>query len=120
ALELARTESLKMAGELRAAGKIQKGMLPDPRAIKGLPRSLDFFAMLEPAQEVGGDLYDAFMLDEHRLCFMIGDVSDKGVPAALFMAVTKALCKSLARRDAIPLDRLFRSLNREVSRDNPE
>ncbi|HXD51784.1 MAG TPA: CHASE2 domain-containing protein, partial [Burkholderiales bacterium] len=90
ALELARTESLKMAGELRAAGKIQKGMLPDPRAIKGLPRSLDFFAMLEPAQEVGGDLYDAFMLDEHRLCFMIGDVSDKGVPAALFMAVTKA------------------------------
>jgi adenylate cyclase len=84
ALEQERTERLRVAGELRAARDIQMGMLPNPRAIAGLPRTLDFFALLEPAEEVGGDLYDAFMLDEHRLCFMIGDVSGKGVPASLF------------------------------------
>ena len=90
-----------MDGELRAAREIQMGMLPDPRAIEGLPRTIDFYALLEPAQEVGGDLYDAFMLDEHRLFFMIGDVSGKGVPASLFMALTKTLTKSLARREKV-------------------
>jgi serine phosphatase RsbU (regulator of sigma subunit) len=74
---------------------------------------------LVPAQEVGGDLYDAFMLDEHRLCFMIGDVSGKGVPASLFMALTKTLAKSLARREHAPLDQLLRVVNDEVSRENP-
>lgn len=119
ALEEERTERLRAAGELRAAREIQMGMLPDPRAIEGLPRTLDFFALLEPAQEVGGDLYDAFMLDEQRLCFMIGDVSGKGVPASLFMALTKTLAKSLARREPLPLDRLLRLVNDEISRENP-
>jgi serine phosphatase RsbU (regulator of sigma subunit) len=119
ALEAEKNERLRMAGELRAAREIQMGMLPDPRAIEGLPSTLDFFALLEPAQEVGGDLYDAFMLDERRLFFMIGDVSGKGVPASLFMALTKTLCKSLARREHAPLDRLLRSVNDEISRENP-
>ena len=118
ALEEERIEGLRAAGELRAARDIQMGMLPNPRAIEGLPQALDFFALLEPAQEVGGDLYDAFMLDEHRLCFMIGDVSGKGVPASLFMALTKTLAKSLARREHVPLDRLLRLLNDEISREN--
>ncbi len=108
-----------MDGELRAAREIQMGMLPDPRAIEGLPRTIDFYALLEPAQEVGGDLYDAFMLDEHRLCFMIGDVSGKGVPASLFMALTKTLAKSLARRERVPLEQLLRLVNDEISRENP-
>jgi len=51
----------------------------------------DLNAIIEPAKEVGGDLYDYFLIDENRLFFLIGDVSDKGVPAALFMAVTKTL-----------------------------
>jgi serine phosphatase RsbU (regulator of sigma subunit) len=119
ALEEERTERLRVAGELRAARDIQMGMLPDPRAIEGLPRNLDFFALLEPAQDVGGDLYDAFMLDEKRLCFMIGDVSGKGVPASLFMALTKTLAKSMARREGAPLDRLLRLVNEEISRENP-
>jgi serine phosphatase RsbU (regulator of sigma subunit) len=119
ALQAARDENLKMVGELRAASKIQKGMLPDPRAIERLPRTLDFFALLEPAQDVGGDLYDAFMLDEKRLCFMIGDVSGKGVPASLFMALAKTLAKSMARREQVPLDRLLRLVNEEISRENP-
>ena len=119
ALEGERMERLRVAGELRAARDIQMGMLPDPRAIDGLPASLDFFALLEPAQEVGGDLYDAFMLDEHCLCFMIGDVSGKGVPASLFMALTKTLSKSLARREHVPLDSVMRAVNDEISRENP-
>ena len=118
ALEEERIERLRAAGELRAAREIQMGMLPDPRAIEGLPRTLDFFALLEPAQEVGGDLYDAFMLDAHRLCFLIGDVSGKGVPASLFMALTKTLAKSLARRERVPVDQLLRMVNREISREN--
>ncbi len=68
-LEEQRMERLRMDGELRAAREIQMGMLPNPRAIEGLPRTIDFYALLEPAQEVGGDLYDAFMLDELPLVF---------------------------------------------------
>ena len=114
-----RIERLRVPGEMRAAREIQMGMLPDPRNIAGLPRTLDFFALLEPAQDVGGDLYDAFMLDAHRLCFMIGDVSGKGVPASLFMALAKTLSKSLARRESDPLDRIVRAVNEEISRENP-
>ena len=58
------------------------------------------------------------MLDEHRLFFMIGDVSGKGVPASLFMALTKTITKSLARRDRLPLDRLTALVNEEISREN--
>jgi serine phosphatase RsbU (regulator of sigma subunit) len=119
ALEAARVERFRIAGELRAAREIQMGMLPDPKAIEGLPANVEFFAMLEPAQEVGGDLYDGFMLDDHRFCFLIGDVSGKGVPASLFMALTKTLCKSLARREQVPLGQLLRSVNEDISRDNP-
>jgi adenylate cyclase len=118
-LAVERNERLRAAGELRAAREIQMGMLPDPQEIDGMPANLDCFALLEPAQEVGGDLYDAFMLDEHRLFFMIGDVSGKGVPASLFMALTKTLCKSLARREMAELGQVLSSVNDEISRDNP-
>ena len=67
------------------------GLLPAPWAITGLPTTLAFHALLEPAKEVGGDLYDAFMLDEHHFFFMVGDVAGKGVPASLFMALSKTL-----------------------------
>ena len=119
ALETEKVERVRVAAELQAARDIQMGMLPDPRAIERLPQNLDFFAMLEPAQEVGGDLYDAFMLDQHRLCFMIGDVSGKGIPASLFMALTKTLAKSLARRESGSLERVVRMVNDEISRENP-
>jgi serine phosphatase RsbU (regulator of sigma subunit) len=119
ALEAERIERFRIAGQLRAAREIQMGMLPDPKSIEGLRANVDFFAMLEPAQEVGGDLYDGFMLDAYRFCFLIGDVSGKGVPASLFMALTKTLCKSLARREKVPLGQLLRSVNEEISQDNP-
>ena len=118
-LVVERNERLRAAGELRAAREIQMGMLPDPGSIGGLPANLDFFALLEPAEEVGGDLYDAFMLDDRRLFFMIGDVSGKGVPASLFMALTKTLCKCLARREPADLGQVLSSVNDEISRENP-
>jgi serine phosphatase RsbU (regulator of sigma subunit) len=119
ALEVERIERLRMAGELKAAREIQMGMLPAPGAIKGLPSHVEFYAKLEPALEVGGDLYDAFMLDEDHLFFLVGDVSGKGVPASLFMALSKTLCKSLARRQHAPLDALVRRVNQEISGENP-
>jgi serine phosphatase RsbU (regulator of sigma subunit) len=119
ALELERIERSRIAGELQAAREIQMGMLPAPGGIEGLPAHLEFYAMVEPALEVGGDLYDAFMLDEDHFFFLVGDVSGKGVPASLFMALSKTLCKSLAQREHVPLDALLRLVNKEISRENP-
>jgi adenylate cyclase len=119
ALETERLARVRMAGELQAAREIQMGMLPSPGAIAGLPPAVDFFALLEPAEEVGGDLYDAFMIDADRFFFLVGDVSGKGVPASLFMALSKTLCKNAALREALPLDALMQLANAEISRENP-
>jgi serine phosphatase RsbU (regulator of sigma subunit) len=110
---------MRMAGELRAAHDIQMGMVPPPGAIQGLPDTIDFHALLEPAEAVGGDLYDAFMLDPHHFCFLIGDVAGKGVPAALFMALSKTLFKSAALRVHMPLHELMMLVNAEISGENP-
>src|SRR5262245_66093978 len=58
------------------------------------------------------------LLDEDRFFFLVGDVSGKGVPASLFMALSKTLCKRLARREHVPLDALLRLVNEESSREN--
>lgn len=117
-LETERLERIRVAGELRAARDIQMGMLPSPETIASLPACLTVHALLEPAREVGGDLYDAFMLDEQHFFFSVADVSGKGVPASLFMALSKALCKSIALREHVPLDALMILMNREISREN--
>jgi sigma-B regulation protein RsbU (phosphoserine phosphatase) len=91
--------NLRMEGELNIGRDIQMSMLP--RRFPAFPDRDDFvvFATLEPAREVGGDLFDFFLIDEDHLCFLVGDVSDKGVPAALFMAVSKTAIKSQAILD---------------------
>ena len=66
---------------------------------------------------MGGDLYDFFFIDDDHLCFIIGDVSDKGVPASLFMAVTKTLIKSKAEKGLAP-DMILQMINRDLSTDN--
>ena len=118
-MEAERIERIRISGELQAAREIQMGMLPDPGAIEDLPANLDFYALLEPAQEVGGDLYDAFMIDDRHFFFLVGDVAGKGVAASLFMALSKTLCKSKALQGRRPLNELIGVLNREMSRENP-
>ena len=93
-----REAAARLAGELEAARRIQMGILPSPAAAAPATTRFDLYAFLEPAREVGGDLYDFFRLDGDRMFFLVGDVSGKGLPGSLFMAVSKSLCKSIALR----------------------
>jgi phosphoserine phosphatase RsbU/P len=73
--------------------------------------------MMSPAREVGGDFYDFFLLDQDRLCVVIGDVSGKGVPAALFMSVTKYLLEAAVGAGETP-DRVLHRVNNHLARNN--
>lgn len=108
----------KIESELRIAHEIQMGILP--KVFPPFPDHTEFeiCAALEPAKEVGGDLYDFFFLDERHLCFTVGDVSGKGVPASLFMAITQTLVKTKATQGLAPHVVLER-VNRDLSLDNP-
>lgn len=113
-----RITSAKLAGELEAAREIQLGMLPDQATLEALPGAVELRAYLEPAKAVGGDLYDAFMIDERWLYFIVGDVAGKGVPASLFMALAKALSKSVILRYGEDLEEAVMAANEEISREN--
>lgn len=114
--ETQRTKEL-IEGELRVAREIQMSIVP--KIFPPFPErpELDVFAVLEPAKEVGGDLYDFFLLDDDHLCFTVGDVSGKGVPASLYMAVTKTLIKAKADIKLGPDEILYR-VNNELCKDN--
>lgn len=118
-LEEQRRAAARIEGELSAARTIQLGILP--RTFPAFPHRKDFsiYAMVEPASAVGGDLYDFALLDEDHLFFVIGDVSGKGVQAALFMAIAKVLYKSNILRERITLDRVMVDANAEITRENP-
>jgi sigma-B regulation protein RsbU (phosphoserine phosphatase) len=107
----------RIESDLRIAGEIQASMLP--RTFPPFPnrKEVDIFATIEPAKEVGGDFYDFFFVKENKLCFLIGDVSGKGVPAALFMAATKTLLKNEALRDISSGEILFQ-VNNTLCPDN--
>jgi len=91
--------------ELGIAGRIQQALLPtDFRRFQSPGWSVH--ANMRPAKEVGGDLYDVFLLPSGELAFLVGDVSGKGVPAALYMAVTKTLLRTAATRGASPAEAL--------------
>lgn len=119
--ELIATTSAKerIESELSIAHNIQLSLLPRivlPFDGKGC---LDLYAIMEPAKEVGGDFYDFFWLDERHLCLVIADVSGKGVPAALFMAMSKTLLKAIAATESDPARMLF-ALNNQLAADNEE
>jgi adenylate cyclase len=117
---LQREKSARLAGELQAAQRVQAATLP--RAdLFARDRRLELHAELEPAREVGGDLYDFFMLDERRLFLLVGDVAGKGLSASIFMAVSKALYKSaMLREPGAGIGAIMRTANAEVSRENPQ
>ena len=115
-----REDAARAAGELAAARRIQLGSLPDAaRAFAGETR-FSLAAYIEPARDVGGDLYDFFMIDARHLCFMVGDVSGKGLPASLFMAIAKTLTKSISRRLDEGLGAIVTLANRELAGENAE
>lgn len=119
-LQREREAAARLAGELDAARRIQIGILPRSESAFPAEHRFEISASMEPAREVGGDLYDFFMLDADRLFFLVGDVSGKGLPASIFMAVSKALCKSVALRHGRRIDELLREANAEIARENSE
>lgn len=115
----ATAERERVNGELSAAREIQMGMLP--RSIPRLeePNLLDLHATLEPAKAVGGDLFDYFLVNGNRLFFMVGDVSGKGMAAALFMTITRTKFRTHAAAGFASLADVMTRVNRELAEENP-
>lgn len=113
------TERERLKSEIEIASRIQTGFLP---------KSFDRFcelpdvkitARMKPAKGVGGDFYDVFLIDEHRLCFLVADVSGKGVPAALFMTLAKTHIKNYMMLD-MPIADVAELVNNRLNEDNEE
>ena len=118
AFHIIRRHKERMEEELNVAHDIQMSMLP--LEFPPYPERAEFsvHALLKPAREVGGDFYDFFFINDDEICLIVGDVSGKGVPAALFMAVTKTMIKTQAVDDPSPASIVTR-VNEELSADNP-
>jgi serine phosphatase RsbU (regulator of sigma subunit) len=122
------TAKERIEGELNVAREIQLSILPQQFPPFPNVKEIDIDAKIVPAKEVGGDLYDFFFLEpqgdnataeinEDKLFIVIGDVSGKGVPAALFMAVTKTLIKATASGELTPAQ-VLQKVNKELAADN--
>ncbi len=110
-------EKQRMEEALKLAHDIQMSMLP--KRFPPFPQRSDFdlYAVIEPAREVGGDFYDFLLLDDDSLGLAIGDVSGKGIPAALFMSMTKTLLRVIASKQHRP-EAVLAELNTELCREN--
>lgn len=106
----------RIESELSIAREIQMGMIP--KIFPPYPErdDVDLHAILHPAKEVGGDLYD-FFIDGDRLYFVIGDVSGKGVPASLFMAIARSLFRTLAQQVTSPAE-IMTKMNHSIAENN--
>ena len=109
--------SSRIENELKLAQDIQANMLP--RIFPPFPdhSEFDIYAFMKPAKEVGGDFYDFFMIDDTHVAIVIGDVSGKGVPAALFMVTAKTLIKDYSLLELNPAE-VFTRVNKMLSEGN--
>lgn len=112
-------EKERIGAELNVAKQIQADMLPSIFPAFPERKEFDVFASMEPAKEVGGDFYDFFLVDDNHLAFLIADVSGKGVPAALFMVITKTLLKNHAQAGE-SLSEVFERVNNQLCENNQE
>lgn len=112
-------ERERMKSELEIAAKIQTGYLPKSFAQFNRMQDVHITARMKPAKEVGGDFYDVFQIDDDRLCFLIADVSGKGVPASLFMMMAKTNIKNYMKLD-MPLAEMAERVNDQLNEDNEE
>ena len=106
----------RIESELSIAREIQMGMLPKIFPPYPDRNDVDLHAILHPAKEVGGDLYD-FYMDGNHLYFLMGDVSGKGVPASLFMAITRSLFRTLSQHVLSPA-KIVTEMNNSISDNN--
>ncbi|MBD2867597.1 PP2C family protein-serine/threonine phosphatase [Paenibacillus arenilitoris] len=116
-LQLATAQKERLESELQIAGSIQLSFLPTIMPSANEP--FDVCALLRSAKEVGGDFYNFFKIDEDHLFFTLGDVSDKGIPAALFMAMTLSLIKGKMNAELSPGE-LLGKVNDELCTDNAQ
>jgi sigma-B regulation protein RsbU (phosphoserine phosphatase) len=91
------SEKLKFEKDLKSAGEIQQNIIPSGYPAFPEHPEIDLYAILKPAESIGGDLYDYFFIDNNHLLLAIGDVSGKGIPASLFMAIASTLIKNKAK-----------------------
>lgn len=107
----------RIESEINIAHEIQMSLVPHTFPPFPERTDMEVYAVLEPARQIGGDFYDFFMLNKDELCLVIGDVSGKGIPAALFMAVTRTLLRSIWQDEQSPAAALSR-MNNELAQDN--
>ena len=112
----AKAEEERLNGELNMASSIQANLLPGVFPAFPDRSEFDVFASMVPAREVGGDFYDFFLIDSDHLALVVGDVNGKGVPAALFMTLTKTLIKSTAMAYTSPA-KVLEEVNEKLSED---
>ena len=112
-------EKEKIEQTLKLARNIQMGLLPKQFPPFPDKSQFEIYASIEPAVEVGGDFYDFFLIDDEHLCLVIGDVSGKGIPAALFMAVAKTLIKAYTIGNYSSDEILFK-VNNELCEENEQ
>lgn len=103
--------------ELTLAARIQQKMLPPAHPVFDGRSDFELCALMDPAREVGGDFYDYFMIDDDHLALVIADVSGKGVPAAMFMTVSRTLIKTQAQHTMSPAG-IFFAVNNQLCEDN--
>ena len=116
-LTQATAEKERLGAELNVAKQIQAEMLPRVFPPYENHKEVELFASMEPAKEVGGDFYDFYMIDDDHFAVVVGDVSGKGVPAALFMVITKTLLKDTAAHELDPA-KIFEHVNQILCEGN--
>ena len=112
-------EKERVGTELGLATRIQADMLPNTFPAFPERSEFDVFASMDPAKEVGGDFYDFFLVDDDHLALVVADVSGKGVPAALFMTISKTLLKNVAMHAVSPAE-VLREVNAQLCENNRE
>ncbi|HTQ33988.1 MAG TPA: SpoIIE family protein phosphatase [Stellaceae bacterium] len=109
-------EKRRRRDEMQAAAVIQNSILPRPLSREGALAAIDLHAEMHPAREIGGDFYDFFLLDNDHLAVTVADVSGKGIPAALFMAISRTVLRSGERGDDMAED--MENANRLLTTEN--
>ena len=111
-------ERAQVQRDLDLAREMQQGLLPKKFPSREQAPGVEIFARLDPAKEVSGDLYDFFPIEKGKMCFVVGDVSGKGVAAGLFMAVTRTLIRATVVPGRKPLE-ILQKVNAQLCAENP-